>query len=49
VGAHTFFGCSVGGAGALQGLGVATFRTDAHGAVIFYLDGRSVEATLLGR
>ena len=33
----------------LEGLGVATFRTDAHGAVSFYLDGRSVEATLPGR
>jgi len=28
----------------LEGLRVATFRTDAHGAVSFYLDGRSVEA-----
>ncbi len=28
---------------------VATFRTDTHGAVTFYLDGRSVVATLPGR
>jgi len=33
----------------LQGLGVATFRTDAHGAVSFYLDGYSVGAKLPGR
>jgi len=33
----------------LEGLSVATFRTDAHGAVSFYLDGRSVEARLPGR
>ena len=33
----------------LEGLGIATFRTDAHGAVSFYLDGRSVEPRLPGR
>jgi len=33
----------------LQGLDVATFRTDAHGAVSFYLDGYSVGAKLPGR
>ena len=33
----------------LQGLGVATFRTDAHGAVSFYLDGRGVEPRLPDR
>ena len=33
----------------LESLGVATFRTDAHGAVSFYLDGRRVDAKLPGR
>ncbi len=33
----------------LGGSGVATFRTDAHGAVTFYLDGRGVEPRLPGR
>ncbi|HYN14235.1 MAG TPA: ComEC/Rec2 family competence protein [Terriglobales bacterium] len=33
----------------LEGSSVATFRTDAHGAVTFYLDGRSVEPRLPGR
>ena len=33
----------------LEGLKAATFRTDAHGAVTFYLDGRSVEPRLPGR
>ncbi len=33
----------------LGGSGIATFRTDAHGAVTFYLDGRGVEPRLPGR
>ena len=33
----------------LEGSNVATFRTDAHGAVTFYLDGRGVEPRLPGR
>jgi competence protein ComEC len=33
----------------LEGLNVATFRTDVHGAVSFYLNGRSVEPRLPGR
>lgn len=33
----------------LQNLDVATFRTDAHGAVSFYLDGSGVEPMLPGR
>ena len=33
----------------LEGSRVATFRTDTHGAVTFYLDGRSVEPRLPGR
>ena len=33
----------------LEGSSIATFRTDAHGAVTFYLDGRRVEPRLPGR
>jgi len=33
----------------LEGSKVSTFRTDAHGAVTFYLDGRGVEPRLPGR
>ena len=33
----------------LEGSKVATFRTDEHGAVTFYLDGRGVEPRLPGR
>jgi len=33
----------------LEGSKVATFRTDTHGAVTFYLDGRGVEPRLPNR
>ena len=33
----------------LQGAGARTYRTDVEGPVTFYLDGRSVQATLPSR
>jgi competence protein ComEC len=50
VGAHNSFGYPRQEVLArLEGSSVATFRTDAHGAVTFYLDGHSVEPRLPGR
>ena len=49
-GAHNHFGYPRPEVlGRLEADHVATFRTDVHGAVSFFLDGRSVDARLPGR
>ena len=50
VGAHNSFGYPQQQVLArLERSTIATYRTDAHGAVTFYLNGQEVEARLPGR